>query len=625
MGNGESDKEKKTPLIKDRMNLIPAAAAVVLLIVIAALLSDFTYDLNDDVLMKDILSGAYTGVPEARNIQMLFPLSALIAGLYRLTDAVPWYGLFLLVCQFGSLGIILYRILEAYSGHEDRNVNTSDRTPDPGTILKNRLWILLFSTLFFGGVLLSHLVFLQYTITVAILSGAAMIWFMTSDTSGGPRELLSRNIPALILIFIAFLLRSEMLLLMMPFICVAGISKWAGEEKIFTRENALKYFSLFGVIILLILLGLSIDNLGYNTKEWQEFRALFDARTELYDFQNIPPYEGNERFYEGIGLSKEEQILLENYNYGLSDKIDARILTLVAEHSASLRTEEKSYPEKLREGIRYYLYRLTHLKGPGTDRPYNALGLLLYLFVLLLALGYHRKTSGIADALTLGVLFLTRTLVWMYIILGGREPDRITHSLYFAEFCILFSLLIKNYVITDRAFIEEEQNRKKNVTLILYALICVVFVLQFWFSVRNTKSEDVRRLDVNAPYEELCARMRRDTDSYYLLDVYSTVAYSEKVFRNRDDSFKNYDILGGWACFSPVQRKKLARGIGEDEEAKRRGMEDALLGENVYFVRDKEQDMDWLPAYYDAQGIKTLLTLEEEVAGRFEIFKVERQ
>ncbi len=617
----EESKEKRSPVIKDRMNFIFAVSAVAVLVLTASLLSDFTYDLNDDVLMKDILSGAYSGVPESRNIQMLWPLSALIAGLYSITNAVPWYGLFLTICQFGSLGLILYRILGAYSLHEKR---PSDGAPDMGTILKNRLWILLFSLFFFGGILFLHLIFLQYTITVAIISGAAIVWFMTSDTSQEMTGLLKENIPAFILIFLAFLLRSEMLLLMLPFICVAGISKWIGEEKIMTGSNCKKYFSVFGVIIALLALGFGADKAAYDPQDWKEFRALFDARTELYDFQEIPSYEGNEAFYEGIGLSKEERILLENYNYGLSDKIDTKTLRMVAEHSASLRTEEKSYGEKLWEGIRYYIYRLTHFKGPGTDRPYNILGILLYLFVLLLSLGYHRKNGGITDALTLGILFATRTLVWMYIILGGREPDRITHSLYFTEFCILFCLLIKKFVITEKAFCEEEQNRKKNITLILYALLCVTFVLQFWFAIRNAAKEDERRSEVNAPYEELCGYMKNESGSFYLMDVYSTVAYSEKVFRNRDDSFRNYDLLGGWACFSPVQEKKLIRGIGEDA-MDRRGMGDDLLKENVYFVRDKEQDMDWLPAYYQSQGTDASLSLEKEIAGKFEIWKVTGQ
>ena len=40
---------------------------------------DFYYDLNDDTMMLDIMSGAYSGTPDGHNMQTLYPLGALIA------------------------------------------------------------------------------------------------------------------------------------------------------------------------------------------------------------------------------------------------------------------------------------------------------------------------------------------------------------------------------------------------------------------------------------------------------------------------------------------------------------------------------------------------------------------
>ena len=37
---------------------------------------DYYFDLNDDVLIRDILSGVYTGEPEALTAQLLWPLAA---------------------------------------------------------------------------------------------------------------------------------------------------------------------------------------------------------------------------------------------------------------------------------------------------------------------------------------------------------------------------------------------------------------------------------------------------------------------------------------------------------------------------------------------------------------------
>ena len=46
-----------------------AAAVTAVFLVLLFLRFDAYYDLNDDVLMEDLLSGAYTGAPAFRNIQ----------------------------------------------------------------------------------------------------------------------------------------------------------------------------------------------------------------------------------------------------------------------------------------------------------------------------------------------------------------------------------------------------------------------------------------------------------------------------------------------------------------------------------------------------------------------------
>ena len=64
-------------------------------VAIPAVCFDFYYDLNDDTVIKDILSGAYTGVPSGYSIQMLYPLSWLIASAYKVMPEMPWFGVFL--------------------------------------------------------------------------------------------------------------------------------------------------------------------------------------------------------------------------------------------------------------------------------------------------------------------------------------------------------------------------------------------------------------------------------------------------------------------------------------------------------------------------------------------------
>ena len=91
------------------------------------------------------------------------------------------------------------------------------------------------------------------------------------------------------------------------------------------------------------------------------------------------------------------------------------------------------------------------------------------------------------------------------------------------------------------------------------------------------------------------------------------------MFVNVDNSLVNYDIMGGWACKSPLWRKKLsAFGI--------ENMEEALTDRSdVYYVQEKGADTGWLSEYYEDHGDPISLTLVDTVDDSFEIYSVTAQ
>ena len=95
-----------------RGNGLAALAVTVILAALVGWRFDYFYDLNDDVLMKDILAGVYTGTPQSRNIQMLWLISAFVSLLYRMARTLPWYGVFLCFCHYGCFFLILRRSLD---------------------------------------------------------------------------------------------------------------------------------------------------------------------------------------------------------------------------------------------------------------------------------------------------------------------------------------------------------------------------------------------------------------------------------------------------------------------------------------------------------------------------------
>lgn len=572
-------------------NWILALLAVLILGLLIGVFFDYYYDLNDDVLMKDILAGVYTGVPEGHNIQMLWPVSAFISLLYRLAGRLPWYGLFLCGCHFGCILLLIQRAVFLCGK------------------LSGKLAVALTAGCFFGSFFLEHLIYAQYTVTCTLLGSTAAFLFYTGDSDRKPAAYIRSNVLPIILVWIAYLIRSEMLLLVLPMICAAGVAKWGSEKKILTKENACKYFGVIGLILLGLVLGQGMHMAAYGSGPWRAFTEFFNNRTELYDFQTPPVYEGNESFYESIGLTESERILLDNYNFGMDEEIDEKMMGEIAAYAGELRGEKTVFLENMIGKLRIYCYRTIHGKGvPGSDYPWNYLIIFGYFAVLLMAV----LSKDWRVLWKLPLLFFVRSGLWMYILWGERDPVRITHSLYLMEFSILAAMAFEQQR-------QIENGKSKKILGVLSVMGLFFFVLTtFPANIRSVSEQQEYREEVNAPYKELYAYLsgEENADKFYFIDVYSSVSYSEKMFENVDNSLDNYDIMGGWACKSPLWEKKLAAfGIDSMEQALRER-------EDVFFVRKISEDMDWMSVYYEEHGTPIETRLIETIAGEFEIYAV---
>lgn len=185
--------------LKKHENCILSLAMALILAGILAARFDFYYDLNDDVLIKDILSGVYSGTPDGHTMQLLYPLGALLALLYR-GLSIPVFGAFLLFCQFGSIWAVGYRstvlVDEERAARESASIApgmcsaaSAARLAEPAVCsawntTAERLGVkgvlLLAEALFWFAAMGSHLVYLQYTVTAGMLAGAAIFWVVTA-------------------------------------------------------------------------------------------------------------------------------------------------------------------------------------------------------------------------------------------------------------------------------------------------------------------------------------------------------------------------------------------------------------------------------------------------------------
>lgn len=573
-------------------------AAMTMLVNIAALsiFFSFYYDLNDDFFMRDIMSGAYTGTPDGHNVQTLYVLGAFISLFYRLYRTFPWYGLFLLFCQMGSLYAVGVRLLRFCHN------------------LLAKAGCMMLLTLFMWGMILPHMTALHYTFISAMLAAAAIFLFLTTPRGFSVKQFLVWNIPSMLLAVLAYQLRTEMLLLLFPFIGLAGLFRWVEEEKFFQKENYIKYGVVLACILGGMLVSRLIDFAAYGSGEWKQFLTFFDKRTEVYDYHlDILTSGEHGEYLRSIGLNDAQQELLSNYNFGLDESINAELMGEIAAY-ASVDTE---YFDDIPDTVRFYIYRTLH----SEDVPYSRLVIALY-FCTALA-GVYAVFAGVGRWTFLWELALTglvRTALWMFILIRGRYPERITHSLYVAEAALLLGMLcmqlMKGHWLQFRESGKEQAEGRRKGAPVVFALLGLLCICYVPHSVKKVTADEESREISHVNCLKIVQYCREHPNNFYFKDVYSTVGYSQKIFQDVDNSLANHDIMGGWLCKSPLYDEKLGKfGIATMEEG-------LLYHDNVYFVTSKDSDTDWLAAYYAGKGLAVSIEEIDLIEGTYAVYQL---
>ena len=522
MTNKYEDKTNKSEYI-NRVSLINILMALSIALItwgIVAVGFDFFYDLNDDVLIKDILSGAYTGTPSGYTNQMMYPISVLIAGLYSLIPSVPWYGIMLLIGLAASVIIIVYRML-SYAKN---------------TWLK--LAISVSAVVFMLGVYLDELTNMTYTVVSAMLVTAACVWVLTDNNLR-----LRDNIVPIVLCIISFNIRSEMFLLMCPYMAAVAIIKFIFD----LSKKSLRKLSEIAVVILAgVTFTFLIDTIAYSGIEWREYRRLFDARTEVYDFTGIPEYDTNEDFYESEGITREQWQLLVNYNYALDDNISADTLETIASYVRSGEAKDANGDPYTRANVGIktamgqYIRAIVDFTADPMYMPIRLIVTLLFIALVILSILSRREDTLVG----LTIVFLCRSVPWIYFYYSGRPVERLSHPMFFIEAAILLTMLCQTKIgRLDKGLVY--------LTLILILVLCVVNLKTEWSETARQMRE---REEVNSSYEKLCEHTMT-TEGFYLIDVYSTVDFTEKVFAPQVDK-SNQMLAGGWMAESPLDAKK---------------------------------------------------------------------
>lgn len=503
--------------------------------------------INDDWGMYSILSGAYTGTPDAHVMFFLYPLSWLLAKLYSLCSFIPWYGLFQHGVQAGSLFAVYRRSLRI------RKKRGSKELLFPTALL-------LFLILFFL-VNLNVLSEAQYTTTAGVAAAAALFCFITAKTNQSRIGFLADNIPTFLLAWLSFSMRQNIFYLCLPMAGMLWLSKWILSRRNRHEDTA---FKLLGFILILGLgMGIlwGINAAAYASPEWSDFRKINHYRERVGDFYSWPEYGECKDDLEALGIDEESwQYRRSGAPYIGHDMSvsDWEQMHRIARNCYLARTDVWERLKNIAIGlVSAFFY------GDGMQ-PANLLAGLLLLLTLVLIL-FERN----GQALFVYLMYLFgRSVSWCYVLYEGRFPKRIVQPLITVDFLILFAILLAFNLL------RLDSKRKLGV---LFAAVLPLCVLSLYLTRVNVQENYRTHRET---WEDLKHYCFSHPDNFYIWTYASGTLehFCETPFATNQHVYQNFIYTNWGVMCNPNTQKKLSdQGIGDFGR-------DLVDSDHVYFI-----------------------------------------
>lgn len=540
------------------------------------------YSMNDDVMMKSILSGAYTGTPDGHTVYMKYPLSGIISLLYRMTGKVSWFDIVMVGCFWLSISSVVLRIVKS-----------------------RRVLLIAGVVSLCLALFLPQLLTMHYTLVAAMVGSSGLFLVMTG---GGAI--------ATVLFILCYCIRSQVFFLLLPFLGVAVLWRIAGKK----REGLFR--QLFWVAAGVVLCMLC-NQVMYQAEDWKQYMDYNDARTQLYDYEGLLPYEENKATFEEAGISSQQHRIMEEYVLVLDDSVTGGMQKKAADIAAGVRESQRSAVTYLIQCVKEYYYHIMYI-----DQPYNLLLICAYLLVLVLLL---RKWYWV-KLLLLCCLAGGRSLIWVFLIWRGRFPERIYVSLYFLELMILAGMIIDllhsesevGKAGTDKAGQGKADGLAKSgvdkrvkcyIPQIIGCVAILLLLLAGYRQGREMYGRTIQQAQKQRAWEALLQYCEGHPDTLYLLDVRSMVSYTGRVWDAAQQQ-ENHLLAGGWMSSSPLLIQRL-------EGAADAGVLLADLEEQCCYVVAVDRDIEWLQDYCNIRfGEMHLERIDSILLDGEEIFNV---
>ncbi len=578
------------------LNLILAVLLTAAFVAGVRLFYVFTYGVIDDPFIETVLSGAYTGELDAHVVYIKYPLAWILKTLFSIWPKVNWHFHLLTGCFGASAFLVTFRIC-------------SNVKKILNKILLSILFLLLFLFCLARLYTTAH-----YSMSAGVLTGTGIFYFLTIKDGCKRANRILNYIVCLLLLYLAYCLRARTLFMLLPLAFVAFLYKFLRAKPAFTRQNIVRWI-LFPVILFVGIGALELSHrAAYRGEEWKAFLSFNDARTTMYDFYGVPPYEGNEAFYEELGISKGRLFMYKDrYYLEFTDGMQEDFLNRMAD-----RAVEESY-EKVPMGERIGL-TLKALWPNLNEKGYRPMSLITMGLLLLMLIASLLTRHWRLFVHTL-LLIPASLIPWLYMIFMGRPVARVASAIWYAGLLFLLGLLI-DHAEPLGSFLEKKAGRSSAGRVAARVLITAVMAGALIWGIHADYGKIEKQVQgfvasgkVRAQLEAWC---EASPENLYVCESdVITLGFNEKQM---DGSLQNLYWPGGWPSKMPQAKTIWERfGITSIEKA-------AVENKHVYLIAFEESDMTYWTDFYWGEGKSVKLNQTEtlEFDGvRFAVYQLQ--
>lgn len=573
------------------ITMIPLLYAVCIIV-------PFTYEVNDDSAMSQILSGAYTGKPDSHAVFIRYPLSFIIKLLYEKIpsmrflgnqfDQINWYVVVFVIMESVALVCVLFRLLNYFK--------------------RNRLLICVIYAIGFLKIWLECFSSMTFSTAAAFMGCMALMFFVLESESEAFRPW---NILLLcFFILCAYCLRKQCLYMVIPFLFLEFIRKF----HIQILKSARPWIIL-SVCVVAVFGCNYMHTKMYSSQEWKKFSIYNHARAYLQDYDGFPDYDEAKEFFEEHNISRQEKDSLQNYRYCFLDDCDPELVEDLYSY-VKAGEEDLTLKEQLLSSIgkvkKYMLYKNNSPKG----LKYASMYLWLVLIPIVpLTMIYQRKKGvflhirNFLYAFGSGVFLLAE---WFYLAMNGRFPQRVEETIRLVMLITALAILCLYLKMWEKAPLTKIH---PVIQIVVVALAVVIA------SPSDTLSELAAKQNQMMSFQtdkiEIINWCSEKPDNVYILDT-NAVVTPLKPSDNYDND--NWYVSGSWLAYSPLYKEKLAlnnlNSLGSE----------TLVKDNVYVITRSTVTPELLFGIDEDKVVETELvdTLCTQTANYYSVYKVKK-